>query len=151
MSESNNKPEEFIVFKIGDQEFCVEITSTREIRGWTPSTVLPNSPDFLLGVINLRGTILPIVDLGRRLGVATEGPTERHVVIVVQVEEKIFGLLVDSVSDILDVNNEDLRPVPELDSQLAEDFFSRVIVLDKRIICEIRLDSLIPNDEVLAA
>ena len=151
MSETNNKPEEFIVFKIGDQEFCVEITSTREIRGWTPSTVLPNSPDFLLGVINLRGTILPIVDLGRRLGVATDGPTERHVVIVVQVEEKIFGLLVDSVSDILDVNNEDLRPVPELDSQLAEDFFSRVIVLDKRIICEIRLDSLIPNEEALAA
>lgn len=151
MSDANNKQEEFIVFRVGDQEFCVEITSTREIRGWTPSTVLPHSPDFLLGVINLRGTILPIVDLARRLGLKSEGPTERHVIIVVQVEEKMFGILVDSVSDILDVTADDLRPVPDLDSQEAQDFFHRVIVLDKRIICEIKLDKLIPEEEAIAA
>ena len=151
MSETKKKQDEFIIFKVGEQEFCVEITSTREIRGWTPSTALPHSPAFLLGVINLRGTILPIVDLARRLGIKADGPTERHVVIVVQVKDKMFGLLVDSVSDILDVNNEDLRPVPDLDSELATDFFRRVIVLEKRIICEVRLDKLIPNDELLAA
>lgn len=151
MSEANQKQEEFIVFRINDQEFCVEITSTREIRGWTPSTTVPHSPDFLMGVINLRGTILPIVNLAGRLGLESSEPTERHAVIVVQVEQKMFGILVDSVSDILDVSAEDLRPIPEVDAHKASDFFSRVIVLDKRIICEIRLDQLMPAEEVLAA
>ncbi|MCJ8308582.1 MAG: chemotaxis protein CheW [Hyphomicrobiales bacterium] len=148
----NSKPkEEFIVFRIGQQEFCLEITSTREIRGWTPSTVLPNSPDYLLGVINLRGTILPIVDLSCRLGLPSNEPSERHVIIVVQLNEKSFGLLVDSVSDILEVDEESLRPVPEFETDVSADFFSRVIVLDNRIICEVKLAQLVPSDEMLAA
>ena len=142
---------EFIIFKVGEQEFCVEITSTREIRGWTPSTALPHAPDYLMGVINLRGVILPIVDLAKRLKLPSTGPTERHVVIVVQVEEKSYGLLVDSVSDILDVNPEDLRPVPELDSKEAQEFFNRVIVMEERIICEVLPDKLMPESEALAA
>jgi len=151
MSVNNVTKEEFIVFRVGKQEFCVEITSTREIRGWTQSTTLPHSPTFLMGVINLRGTILPIVNLAKRLGLPAEEPTERHVVIVVQVEDKIFGLLVDSVSDILDVEADNLRAVPELDTKIAEDFFNRVIVLDDRIICEILPDKLMPDMEALAA
>lgn len=151
MTEQQNKNEEFIVFRVGEQEFCIEITATREIRGWTPSTELPHTPDYLLGVINLRGTILPIVDLARRLDMDSEGPTERHVVIVVQVDDKSFGLLVDSVSDILDVNPESLRPVPEIDGNGAEEFFNRVVVLDDRIICEVLPEQLVPDEEVMAA
>jgi purine-binding chemotaxis protein CheW len=151
MSENNVEKEEFIVFRVGQQEFCVEITMTREIRGWTQSTTLPHSPSFLMGVINLRGTILPIVNLAKRLGLPYEEPTERHVIIVVQVEDKTFGMLVDSVSDILDVGTENLRSVPELDTKIAEDFFNRVIVLDDRIICEIIPDKLMPDMESLAA
>ena len=137
MSESNQNQEEFIVFRVGKQEFCIEITMTREIRGWTQSTALPHAPDFLMGVINLRGVILPIVNLAKRLGLPSEEPSERHVIIVVQFQEKSFGLLVDSVSDILDVNSDDLRSVPELNTKIAEEFFNRVIVLEERIICEI--------------
>ncbi|KPB00112.1 chemotaxis protein CheW [Ahrensia marina] len=151
MSDVNTNHEEFIVFRVGEQEFCVEITSTREIRGWTPSTVLPHSPDYLLGVINLRGTILPIVDLAKRLGLHSEGPTERHVVIVVQVKDKMVGLLVNSVSDILEVKAEDLRDVPDLDNQASAEFFGRVVVLEERIICEVRLDRLVPDEVELAA
>lgn len=151
MSNKNVQHEEFVVFKVGKQEFCVEITSTREIRGWTQSTTLPNTPDSLVGVINLRGTILPIVNLAKRLGLPANAPTERHVVIVVQVGEKAFGLLVDSVSDILDVDPNDLRALPDLDTSAAEEFFHRVIVLDDRIICEVIPERLMPETESLAA
>jgi len=151
MSENNIDKEEFIVFRVGKQEFCIEITMTREIRGWTQSTTLPHSPNFLMGVINLRGTILPIVNLAKRLGLPAEEPTERHVVIVVQVEDKTYGMLVDSVSDILDVEEDNLRSVPELDTKVAEDFFNRVIVLDDRIICEILPEKLMPDMDAIAA
>ncbi|QKV19609.1 chemotaxis protein CheW [Oricola thermophila] len=143
--------EEFIAFRVGEQEFCVEITSTREIRGWSQATRLPHSPDYIVGVINLRGTILPIMDLSARLGMGMSAPSERHVIIVVQVRDKTIGLLVDSVSDILDVGPDHLRPVPEVSSDMSTEMFNRVIVLDKRIICEICLESIMPEQEMQAA
>ncbi|MBL4890909.1 MAG: purine-binding chemotaxis protein CheW [Rhizobiaceae bacterium] len=143
--------EEYITFRIRDQEFCVEITSTREIRGWSNATRLPHSPDYLVGVINLRGTILPIIDLSARLGLEPSEPSERHVIIVVQVEEKIFGLLVDAVSDILDVGPDQIRQVPEMNSSQAKEFFKRVIVIEERIICEVALDLMVPSQEAQQA
>ena len=143
--------EEFIAFRVGDQEFCVEITSTREIRGWSQATKLPHSPDYIIGVINLRGTILPIMDLSARLGMGSSTPCERHVIIVVQVHDKTLGLLVDSVSDILDVGPDHLRPVPEVNPSMSNDMFRRVIVMDNRIICEIGLDAIAPELEELQA
>ena len=77
---------ELIAFRIGAQEFCVDIMSVREIRGFTPATVLPRSPSFVRGVINLRGAVLPIIDLAARLGFPAADPTARHVIMVVQVE-----------------------------------------------------------------
>jgi purine-binding chemotaxis protein CheW len=143
--------EEFIAFRVGDQEFCVEITSTREIRGWSHATRLPHSPEYIIGVINLRGTILPIMDLSARLGMGLSTPSERHVIIVIQVHDKTVGLLVDSVSDILDVGPEHLRPVPEVNDDMSTEMFNRVIVMDKRIICEICLEAIMPELELQAA
>lgn len=96
---------ELIAFRIGAQEFCVDIMSVREIRGFTPATVLPRAPSFVRGVINLRGAVLPIVDLAARLGFPATDPTVRHVIMVVQVERQVVGLLVDAVLDILTVAN----------------------------------------------
>lgn len=76
---------ELISFRIGAQEFCVDIMAVREIRGWTPATPLPHSPAYVRGVINLRGAVLPIVDLAERLGLPPSTPTQRHVIIVAQV------------------------------------------------------------------
>lgn len=151
MLDENKNCQEFIVFRAGDQEFCVEMSSTREIRGWTPATELPNAEDYLVGIINLRGTILPIVDLAVRLGLPKSAQNERHVIIVVRVHDKQFGILVDAVSDIVNVDADQLRPVPELNSSLGEEFFKQVIVLDKTIICEIVLEKLIPELEDVAA
>ena len=148
---TNVAGEEFIAFRVGEQEFCVEITKTREIRGWSQATKLPHSPDYIIGVINLRGTILPIMDLSARLGMGSSSPSERHVIIVVQVRDKTIGLLVDSVSDILDVGPDHLRPVPEVSEDMSTEMFNRVIVIDKRIICEICLEAIMPEEEMQAA
>ena len=94
---------ELIAFRIGDQEFCVNIMSVREIRGWTPATPMPHSPSYMKGVLNLRGAVLPIIDLSARLGMRPTEPSPRHVIIVAQVNRKVVGLLVEAVSDILTV------------------------------------------------
>ncbi|MCP4045225.1 MAG: purine-binding chemotaxis protein CheW [Gammaproteobacteria bacterium] len=149
--EKNNNHEEFVTFRIGDQEFCVEMVSTRELRGWTPATALPNSPEYLVGVINLRGNILPILDLAARLGLPASTQDDRHVVIVVRINDKQFGILVDAVSDIISVGPEEIRPVPNVNTKAAEEFFKQVIVLEERIICQIELEHLQPDLEDLAA
>ena len=82
---------ELISFRIGEQEFCVDIMAVREIRGWTPATPVPHSPRFVRGVINLRGAVLPVIDLADRLGLGTAVETARHVIIVVQIGSRIVG------------------------------------------------------------
>jgi purine-binding chemotaxis protein CheW len=142
---------ELISFRIGAQEFCVEIMSVREIRGWTPATALPNSPAYVCGVINLRGTILPVVDLGQRLGLGPAEPTKRHVIVVVIIRKKIIGLLVNAVCDIITVAENALQPVPDLAGDVIESFISHILTLDSRMVGLIALDRVFTDDEVLAA
>ena len=142
---------ELIAFRIGAQEFCVDIMSVREIRGWTPATVLPKAPPFVRGVINLRGAVLPIVDLAARLGFAPPEPTVRHVIMVVQVGDRVVGLLVDAVSDILSVTDDAIQPTPDVASELARAFVRGVLAIEGRMISLIALDSVLPAFEPIAA
>ncbi|AZN70836.1 chemotaxis protein CheW [Georhizobium profundi] len=142
---------ELIAFRIGDQEFCVDIMSVREIRGWTPATALPHSPGFVLGVINLRGAVLPIIDLSSRLGMKAADPTARHVIIVAQVHKKVVGLLVDAVSDILSVTSQNIQPTPEVSSELDKSFARGVLAIEGRMICLIELEALFKSSESEAA
>ena len=136
---------ELIAFRIGDQEFSVNIMSVREIRGWTPAMQLPHAPADVRGVINLRGAVLPIVDLSARLGMKDAEPTARHVIIVAQVGKRIVGLLVEAVSDILTITDENIQPVPEISSDLAKQYAKGILAFDKRMICMIELDHLFPE------
>lgn len=142
---------ELIAFRIGDQEFSVNIMSVREIRGWTPATPLPHAPSYVMGVINLRGAVLPIVDLAKRLGMKPAEPTARHVIIVAQVRSRVIGLLVDAVSDILTVTDENIQPVPEVSSDLEKQYARGILAIDKRMICLIELGALFPDSESEAA
>lgn len=142
---------ELIAFRIGDQEFCVDIMSVREIRGWTPATAMPHAPAHMLGIINLRGAVLPIVDLSARLGMKRAEPSPRHVIIVAQVNRKVVGLLVDAVSDILTVSDEDIQPTPEISSEYERQFARGILAIDRRMICLIELETLFPDTESEAA
>ncbi|GEO83466.1 MULTISPECIES: chemotaxis protein CheW [Alphaproteobacteria] len=142
---------ELIAFRVGDQEFCVNIMSVREIRGWTPATPLPHSPSHVMGVINLRGAVLPILNLAARLGMTPVEPDARHVIIVAQVKAKVVGLLVDAVSDILTVSDENIQPTPEISSDVEKQYARGILAIDQRMICLIDLEALFPDAESEAA
>jgi purine-binding chemotaxis protein CheW len=133
---------EFIAFRIGVQEFCIDIMCVREIRGWTPATALPHAPSYVRGVINLRGSVLPIVDLDERLGFPPTDATARQVIIVVQVGSQIIGLLVDAVSDILTQSTENIQPTPEVATGDVKSFIRGVLAIDGRMIGLVELDNL---------
>lgn len=142
---------ELITFRIGEQEFCVNIMSVREIRGWTKTTSLPRSPSYICGVVNLRGAVLPIVDLSVRLGFASTDPTERTVIIVAQIGSQQVGLLVDAVSDIITVTESDIQPTPDVASELVKTFVQGILAIDGRMISLISLDHVLPDLEKDAA
>lgn len=142
---------ELIAFRIGDQEFCVNIMSVREIRGWSPVTPLPQSPDYVMGVINLRGVVLPIVNLASRLRMKPVEPDARHVIIVAQIRSKVVGLLVEAVSDILTVTDDIIQPMPEVSSDLERQYARGIMAIDKRMICLIELTGLFSEPESEAA
>jgi purine-binding chemotaxis protein CheW len=133
---------EFVAFRIGAQEFCIDIMSVREIRGWTPATPLPHAPSYVRGVINLRGSVLPIVDLAERLGFPPIEATARQVIIVVQVAGQIIGLLVDAVSDILTQSTENIQPTPDIATDVVKSFVRGVLAIEGRMIGLVELDSL---------
>ena len=144
---SDEASTELIAFRIKDQEFCVDIMSVREIRGWTPATPLPQSPAFVRGVINLRGAVLPIVDLGARLGMSPTEPTVRHVIIVTRIADKLVGLLVDAVCDILTVAKSALQPTPDVGCDFARTFVKGLLAVEGRMIGLISLERILPFAE----
>lgn len=151
-SEQNMKNvHELIAFQVGDQEYCVDIMAVREIRGWTPATALPHAPSYVRGVINLRGSVLPIVDLAARLGLEAAEPTSRHVIIIAQVGEQISGFLVDAVSDILTIQDGQMQPTPDVASEMAKTFVQGVIALERRMLRLIDLSLVIPAIQSEAA
>lgn len=142
---------EFVSFRLAAQEFCVDIMSIREIRGWTAATPLPRSPAYVKGVINLRGAVLPIVDLASRLGFESSDVRDRNVIIVAQVGEQIVGLLVDAVSDILTIREGAIQPIPAVASDVARSFMQGLIPMDALMISLIDLDRVLPPMQAEAA
>jgi purine-binding chemotaxis protein CheW len=142
---SSSASQELIAFRICEQEFCVDVMSIREIRGWTIATPLPAAPSFVRGVINLRGTVLPIIDLGARLGFPIAEPTARHAIIVAQIGTQVVGLLVEGVSDIFTVSEDVIQPTPDVASETAKRFVRGVIPLEGRLISVISIASVLPE------
>lgn len=143
--------QELVTFRVSEQEYCVDIMSVKEIRGWTPATPLPNSPEFVEGVINLRGSVLPIVNLGVRLGIDLPPPTSRNVIMIVQRDGNGAGFLVDAVSDILTIQESQMQAAPEIGSVVSRGFIKGVFALDDRMVRYIDLMQVLPAKEESAA
>lgn len=141
------KQREFVAFRIAGQEFALDIMSVREIRGWTPTTQLPESPDYVKGVVNLRGAVLPILDLAVRLGFHAAEPTSRHAIIVVQIGERVVGLLVDGVSEIMGIDDVLVQPVPAIGSLQSAGALEGVMAAEGRMIGLLSLATMLPPSE----
>lgn len=142
---------ELIAFRVDGQEFCVDIMDVREIRGWTQSTPMPRAPDYVCGVINLRGTVLPVVDLARRLGLGAAEPSARHVIIVVRIGQRLVGLLVEAVSDIITTTTTAMQPTPDLACEDVKKCVKGIFAIEGRMISWITLDQILPQIEAEAA
>lgn len=142
---------EVISFQIGDQEFCVDIMCVREIRGWTTETPLPNTPQYIRGVINLRGAVLPVIDLAGRMGLADSVPSDRSAIVVAMTNERLVGLLVDEVSDILTISDEKIQSTPDVACDNVRDFVRGLFSVEGRMISQISLDKVLSDIEQAAA
>lgn len=132
---------QLITFEVESQVFGIDIMAIREIRAWTPTTRLPQVPHYVAGVVNLRGTVLPVVDLAARLGWRATEPTARHVIIVTQILGQFRGLIVDSVSDIVTVPIASLQPPPTTGDAVVP-FLEGLVSIDERMVMVLDLPSL---------
>lgn len=133
---------QFISFTLGKDEYAIDIMAVREIKGWTDTTPLPNQAPHVLGVLNLRGAIVPILDLRSRFGQGLTETTPMHVVIIVNVGERTFGILVDAVSDILTVEPEEIKPVPENEKNGSQAYLNGIINADHGMVVVLSLKEL---------
>ena len=134
---------QFISFAIGDDQYGVDIMSVREIKGWSPITQLPRQPDYMRGVLNLRGVMVPIIDLRCRFGQGMTEATPLHVVIVVQIGANHVGLLADRVLDIVGCNASQVQPVPRVAQGSRADFLSGLVTIDSGMIALIDLSHIL--------
>ncbi len=151
MTEQDNSSSELLTFKLSQQEYALDIMSVREIRGWTKTTPMPHAPAFMRGVINLRGTVLPVMDLAARLGLPPIETTERNVIIVVKYNDGMTGLLVDAVSDIIALSEEDMQSPPEVGSESGASTIRSLSLIEDRMIRVLELENVIAKSEMAAA
>jgi purine-binding chemotaxis protein CheW len=144
---SASAEQQYVTFTVGTEEYGVNILTVREIRGWHPETKLPNMPDFVRGVINLRGIIIPIFDLRARFGGGPTAVTWRHVVVVLQVGTRTRGILVDAISDILTVAEDQVKPAPEIETGMIDSqFLSGLVTADDRMVTLLDVTRLFATD-----
>jgi purine-binding chemotaxis protein CheW len=137
---------EFISFSIGEEQYGVDIMAVREIKGWTEITHLPKQPDYVRGVLNLRGVMVPIIDLRCRFGQGKTEATPLHIVIVVQVEARLIGLLADRVLDILSFEANQVQPVPQIARSSRIDFLSGLVTIDGTMIALVIFPTSSPSE-----
>ena len=142
---------EIIAFDLNKQSFCVLTTSIREIRGWSAVTPLPHTAPDTLGVMNLRGKVIPIIDLAAKLGMAAAVASERSAIVVAQAGGSTVGLMVDRVSDILTIPAEELQPVPAGAGALANAYARGIFARDKEMICFLDIEAVFADNRHIAA
>lgn len=134
---------QFVSFAIGDDQYGVDIMAVREIKGWSDITHLPRQPDYVRGVLNLRGVIVPIIDLRCRFGQGLTEATGLHVVIIVQIANRQVGLLADRVLDIVSFEPSQMQPVPKVAKSSQVDFLSGLVTVDDVMVALIDLPNLL--------
>jgi purine-binding chemotaxis protein CheW len=140
--ETGGPTRQYITFVANNQEYASDIMAIREIRGWTDTTPLPHVPGYVRGVINLRGNVLPVVDLRARLGQGMTDASAKHVIIVVNDGTHTTGMLVDAVSDIITLSNTDVQPPPDVMEAGEDSGIEGIAIIDGRMVTLLSTASL---------
>ncbi|MGH7266334.1 MAG: chemotaxis protein CheW [Candidatus Rokuibacteriota bacterium] len=137
---------QYLTFSLGQEEYGVEILKVQEIKGYSAITPIPNTPPYVKGVMNLRGTIIPVVDLRSKLGMAAAEYSPFTVIVVVRVGSKTIGLVVDAVSDVLHIPSASLQPAPDFGAQVDADFISGLARAGDKLVVLLDLDRILAPD-----
>ena len=150
MSQSNSDgtaATQYLTVNLADEEYGIDILAVREIRGWSPVTRIPQAPGYVLGVLNLRGAIVPVLDLRLRFGLSREEYTGTTVTVVITVAGRLFGVVVDAVSDVLDVEQNNVRPVPDMGTAVDTEYLKGLTSIGERMVLLLDADKLLqPQD-----
>lgn len=137
---------QYVSFTVAGGLYGIEITRVREIKGWSEPTNLPNAPHSMRGVLNLRGVVVPVFDLRCRFGRGSTEVGPSHVVIIVALGDRLIGILVDAVSDILTLEPDDILPVPKTDNDINQDFLAGLVSQGERMVTLLQLEKLFDVD-----
>lgn len=143
---SETNTEKYLVFQIGNETYGVPLLQVQEIRTYTPATRVPNAPEYVLGVVNLRGNIIAVIDARARFGLPPLPDEESTVVVVVHVNGKTFGLRLDSVSDVVDIPVDQIQPTPPIASEATQRFLSGVVQVGERVVILLNLREIFDLD-----
>lgn len=142
---------QFLTFNLGDELYGVDILRVQEIKGYTVVTKIPNTPPYIKGVLNLRGTIVPIIELRTKFGMPTIEYTAFTVIIVVVVRDKIMGLVVDSVSDVLNIDKKDIQLPPQFGAKVDVSFMNSIGKSGDKLVALLDMDRLLSDGELKEA
>ncbi|MBU4500462.1 MAG: chemotaxis protein CheW [Gammaproteobacteria bacterium] len=147
-SSEKDAADEFLAFTLGGEEYGINILRVQEIRGYEPVTRIANAPAFIKGVVNLRGTIVPIVDMRIKLGLGSPTYDPLTVVIILNIAGRVVGMVVDSVSDVTTLSAEQLKPAPEINTSFDNDFLIGLGTLGDRMLILVDIDKLMSSTEM---
>jgi purine-binding chemotaxis protein CheW len=139
---------EALSFTLGNEEYGINILKVQEIRGYDAVTQIANAPDFIKGVINLRGIIVPIIDMRIKFKLGTPTYDQFTVVIILNIADRVVGMVVDSVSDVISLNPEQIKPAPDMGSALNTDHLIGLGTIDERMVILVDIDRLMSSDEM---
>jgi len=139
---------EFLTFRLGEEEYGIEILKVQEIRGYDAVTSIANTPDFIKGIVNLRGTIVPIIDMRIKLGLKKVEYNQFTVVIILNVATHVIGLVVDAVSDVTLLGAEQIRPAPDLGMTLNTAYITGLGTIDHRMIILVDIEKFMSSDDM---
>ena len=139
---------EFLTFTLGDEHYGVDILKVQEIRGYDAVTRVPDAPEYIKGVINLRGTIVPVIDLRLKLRLDEARYDAFTVMIVLNVDDRVVGIVVDSVSDVIPLNAEQIRPKPEFGAAVDTRFISGIGTQDERMLILLDIETLLDTTDI---
>jgi len=139
---------EFLAFTLGKEEYGIDILKVQEIRGYEAVTRIANSPDFIKGVVNLRGIIVPIVDMRIKFNLGEPKYDQFTVVIILNIAGRVVGMVVDSVSDVTTLAPEQIKPAPEMGTALNTDYLIGLGTIDQRMLILVNIDQLMSSAEM---
>lgn len=145
LSQNSN---EFLTFRLGEEEYGIEILKVQEIRGYDSITQIANAPEFIKGVVNLRGIIVPIIDMRIKFRLSSADYDQFTVVIILNVADRVMGIVVDGVSDVISLEADQMRPTPEFGSVIDTEYIMGLGTVDERMLILVDIEKLMGSSDM---